>query len=95
MMATNTERFQAIGDALLNAPAMASQLDRLGRALAYRDGLLDAYDAGTNAQKLQIAVGAERRLHLHLLKQLEGSESAGTARSAAEGQVAADFAEAQ
>lgn len=93
-MATYLQRGQAICDALINSPSTASQQLRLGRALAHRDGLLAEFDAGTNAQKAEMFVRAFRRTCLRAVRDLEGEDAAGNARSTAEAQVDAGFPEA-
>jgi hypothetical protein len=93
-MATYLQRGQAIGDALINGTATASQLNRLGKALSYREARLSEYEAGTNAQKAEIYVTAFRQFCLQVLREYEGHEAVDAARAAAEGAVETDFPEA-
>lgn len=81
-MATNLQRWTAICDAIVNGTATDNQKLRLGRALANKDGLLEEFDAGTNSQKLTIAVQCARRHVINLVRAFE-SDGAGVAASAA------------
>lgn len=93
-MATYLQRGQAIGNALINGTATPAQLNRLGRALAYREARLTEYDAGDNNAKAEIYVAAFRSYCLQALSEFEGYEAAQAAAAAAGSQVEADFPEA-
>lgn len=92
-MATNLQRWTAICDALVNGTATDAQKLRLGRAVASRDGMLEQFDTGTNAQKLEISVQGVRRMALNLVRAFEGEQAGTAAHTAAVGQVGADFPE--
>lgn len=92
-MATYIQRGQAIGNALINNTATMQQLDRLGKALAYREARLSEYEAADNAGKAQIYVEAFRAFCLQALREYEGSAAEAAARAQAEGAVVGDFPE--
>ena len=93
-MATYLQRGQAIGNALINGTATPAQLNRLGRALAYREARLTEYDAGTNDDKAAIFVLSFRAFCIEALQNFEGLEAADDARQAAAGAVDTAFVEA-
>lgn len=93
-MATFIQRGQAIGNALINGVASMAQLDRLGKALAYREARLAEYDSSDNAGKAQIYIEAFRALCLQALREYESSAAVQAAKEVAEGAVGTDFQEA-
>lgn len=93
-MATYIQRGQSIGNALVNGVATLTQLDRLGRALAWREARLTEYDAGDNNIKAMIYVQAFRSFCLQVLREFEGRAAALAAQDAASDQVDTDFPEA-
>lgn len=90
-MATFEQRAKAIADAAVNGVSTTSQQLRLGRAYAYKDGLLEAFDAGTAAQKAEIFVKAFFRASVRLVRELEGAEAANAARATAEAEASNAF----
>lgn len=93
-MATYIQRGQSIGNALINGTATYAQLDRLGKALAYRSGQLDAYLVGDNNTKAQLYVAAFREFCIGALKEYEASEAVVQASDNAAVAVDNDFPEA-
>lgn len=67
-MATGAQRFQSIGDALVNGVATQQQLTRLGTGIAISAGQIDYYNTLTNAQKADFAVKYIRTYLLGLVK---------------------------
>ena len=93
-MATYIQRGQNIGNALINGVATLTQLDRLGKALAYQSTQLDAYLAGDNNVKAEIYVTAFRQFCLNALKEYEGSAAEAAAVAATAATVETDFPQA-
>jgi hypothetical protein len=93
-MATNLQRWTAICDALVNGTATDAQKLRLGRAVAWKDGRLEEFDAGTNAQKLEISVHGIQRLAVNLVRVFEGESAGSAAHAAAVAAVGNDFPDA-
>lgn len=93
-MATFIQRGQSIGNALINGTATLAQLDRLGRALAYREARLQEYLDGDNAKKAEIYVTAFRNWCLSAMREFEGQDAAVAARTAAAADVDTGFPEA-
>jgi hypothetical protein len=92
MMATPVQRWQSIGDALLNGTATQTQLLRLGRSFAYLAVETDLFNAMTNAQKAQYSLDA---LFMYLKKQVKRMDSeiaAATAATNATSAVDTEFA---
>jgi hypothetical protein len=90
-MATNAQRVQAIGDALINGTATQAQLSRLGRALAYSEARLAEFDAATPAQQAGILLACLLTQCKARLKDLESQEAVASAKATAAAQVDADF----
>lgn len=92
-MATFVQRWQSIGDALLNAVASVSQLNRLAEAVCYSQSRLAEYRAaGTNALKSEIAMQCLRAVLLGLIKNFEGETAISAARASTTTTVDTDFA---
>lgn len=92
-MATFAQRYQAIGDAIVNKVATTLQLDHLGRALAWRAGMLTEYEELGLGGKAQFAVEQIRRLLIQIVKHYDEYEAAETARAAAVTAVDNEFSE--
>jgi hypothetical protein len=92
-MATFIQRGQTIGNALINGTATLAQLDRLGKALAYREARETEYLAGDNNVKAQIYVEAFRAFCLRALREYEGAQAVTTAKATAEAAIDTDFPE--
>lgn len=92
-MATFVQRWQSIGDALLNAVAPAAKLGRLAEAVCYSQGRLHEYQAAsTNALKAEIAVQCIRGALLALVKTYEADVAVSAARQTTSATVDTDFA---
>lgn len=94
-MATNAERAQAIGNALLNATATPSQLNRLGEALASAAARLSEYNEGTNSEKAGILVEELRRRLIALIRMYEEQTAVDEARTTVQTAVETGFSEAE
>lgn len=92
-MATFVQRAQAIGDALLNGPATASQINRLGQALAYQSGMLGEYNSMTQAQKAEFFIDRIRALCIGLVKRYDEYMAAQAAMASAVAAVDVEFKE--
>lgn len=92
-MATTVQRWQAIGDALLNRAATQSELTRLGLAIAKQGPDLAAYNAMSNSSKAEYVLAYLRRHLLHLVKDTEAATAVAQARDTTAAAVSADFAE--
>lgn len=79
-MATPIQRWQSIGDALLNSAATQSQLLRLGQSFAYIAQELDAFNAMTNNEKALYSLNA---MLTHAKKQVRRMDSELAAATAA------------
>lgn len=93
-MATNIQRGQAIGNALINGTATLAQLDRLGRALAYREAQLQTYENSDNDGKASIFIEAFRSFCIRALKDYESLAAEQAAKEAAASKVETDFPQA-
>lgn len=93
-MSTYIQRGQAIGNALINGVATTAQLDRLGRALAYKNGQLEAYMAGDNDAKAEVYVTAFRKFCVDALMEYEAQAAMQAALSATTTTISTDFAQA-
>lgn len=92
-MATNIQRWQSIGDALLNRTATAAQLTRLGLAIAKQGPDIAAYNAMSSSEKAGYVLAYLRRHLLNLVKESEAATAVAAARDAAASGVNTDFAE--
>lgn len=79
-MATNPQRLQAIGDALLNKVATQNQLDHLGLALAYENGTLGEYQAANAGARAGLALAMIRA---HLINPVRAYDAATASQAAA------------
>lgn len=70
-MATNPQRLQAHTDAILNRVSTVAEQNRLGKALAWKAGTLDAYNIGTTAQKYQLTIDAVRKMSIDPVMEYE------------------------
>lgn len=93
-MATFIQRGQSIGNALINGVATLAQLDRLGRALAYKSGQLDSYLVGSNDVKAQIYVGVFRQFCTEAIVDYESAVAVAAAVATTAATVQNDFHEA-
>ncbi len=92
-MATNTQRVQAIANALINATATPAQINRIGLGLS-RDGVLsDNYAAMTSAEKAAFIVSQLRQIVLSHIKQTDANAAARAAPVADPAAVDTEFAE--
>lgn len=92
-MATFAQRAQAIGDALLNGTATASQINHLGQALAHQCGMLGEYNNMTQAQRAEFFVSRMRVLCIGLVKRYDEYIAAQTAMASAVAAVDVEFTE--
>lgn len=92
-MATPEQRAQALADAILNKVATASQVNRLGAALARQDGDYATYSAASATVKAQMLVTKVRAYLLNVVKSTDGQIAATTALSSASSAVEAEFTE--
>ncbi len=91
-MATNIQRMQAVGDALINGVATASQLSRLGEALAKNGSVHSEYvAAATNGEKAAIAVRELRKMLIGVIKNVEAESAIQNAASSTHSAVDAQF----
>lgn len=92
-MATFVQRWQSVGDALLNTVASVTQLGRLATAVCFHQGRLADYIAApTNAAKAEVAVQCLRSLLLAVVKNYESEAAVMSARQSAAVTVDTDFA---
>jgi hypothetical protein len=92
-MATNAQRIQSIGDALLNKTATAAQLDHLGRALASAANEDATYAAMTQGEKAAYAVAHVRALLVGLVKRYDAITATATAAASSAATIDTEFAE--
>lgn len=92
-MATNPQRVQSIGDALLNKTATQAQLDHLGRALAYENGTFADYQAATAAGKYDLTIAAIRAHLINPVRAYDAATAAQTASASADAAVIVEFKE--
>lgn len=92
-MATFSQRAQAIGDALVNGTATASQINHLGRALAHQCGMLGEYNNMTQDQRAEFFISRMRSMSINLVKQYDEYVAAQSARASAAAAVDVEFAE--
>ena len=85
-MATHVQRWQAICNALLNQPATAAQMLRLGAALALAvpSHNAESYETMTNEQKAEFVLTHLRRYLVGFVKMQDQREAAAIAAAAAE-----------
>lgn len=90
-MATPIQRAVAISNNLINGVATATQIDRVGKALAWRYGRLAEYEAGDNTIKSQIYMDCILRSCIETMKDFEAKQAIQNAGEVARLQVEADF----
>lgn len=72
-MATNLERIQAIGDAIVNGTATTQQLDTFGEALYGVSP--EAWAALSNAEKLAVTIQKVRQWANYTIKQYKDEQA--------------------
>lgn len=92
-MATKLQRGKAIADAIINGTATNAQLNRLGRAMAFRTMRVAEYDAANAAGKADILIDGLRIICLQLIQERESIDAIETARIASNTAVASAFTE--
>lgn len=93
-MATNIQRWQAIGDALLNRSATAAQLSKLGLAIASKGPAMDEYMGLTSNAKAGYALAHLRRHMLSMAKEYYRAAAVTQAVDNTSASIDAEFAEA-
>jgi hypothetical protein len=93
-MATPIQRWQAIGDALLNKTATPSQLLRLGQAYAYNTQQTDMFEAMTNTEKAQYCLDRTMMYAMAQIRKMDSEKAAATAAATAGAAVDTEFAPA-
>lgn len=89
-MATYAQRAQAIADAIVNATATQTQVNRLGEAIAFNTGQTAHYASLTLAQKAEFIVRHYRGVSIEWVR----SADVQAAMQAAQSSAAADLPEA-
>lgn len=84
IMVTEIQRVQAICDGLINQTATASQITRLGTALATQSDKLAEYQSGTNTQKARIFLDCLRDFCSNTIK---ATRAASAAQAAADSEA--------
>jgi len=90
-MATNAARVQSLFDAILNKVASATQIDRVGQAIAYFNQEAEVYAAMTQGAKAGYVLEGVRRWAVTLVRKMD-DEKAEIAQRALAATVDAEFA---
>lgn len=93
-MATPIQRWQSIGDALLNQVATPAQLLRLGQAYAYSTQQSNMFDAMTNTEKAQYCIDRTMAYATALVRKMDSDKASATAAATAGAAVDTEFAPA-
>ena len=83
-MATYAQRAQAIADAVLNAAATPTQINRVGAAIAVMTGQESHYAALSNAQRAEFMVRHYRSVTIGWVRSSDANTAADQAQAQAE-----------